>query len=103
MSPGGALRYNNRMTSPLPPVVENSAQTTMRFNLAQSQNVSVRIFDMLGKEVRTLANGQTFAAGQNLINWDGRDNTGSLVAPGTYYYQFNAGENIQTLKMQVAH
>ena len=62
----------------------------------------MRVFDILGKEVRSLVSGQTFAAGNNGINWDGRDNTGSTVASGAYYYQITAGENVQTVKMQVA-
>ena len=87
---------------PNPFVISNSGITSIRFTLAQPQDVSVRIFDMLGKEVRSLVNGQTFAGGSNQINWDGRDNTGSLVASGAYYYQLSAGENTQTVKMQVA-
>ena len=87
---------------PNPFVISNSAVTSIRFTLAGAQDVSVRIFDMLGKEVRSLVNGQTFSAGANQINWDGRDNTGSLVASGAYYYQLTAGENMQTVKMQVA-
>ncbi|MDP4220676.1 MAG: FlgD immunoglobulin-like domain containing protein [Bacteroidota bacterium] len=87
---------------PNPFVITNSGVTTIHFSIAESQNVSVRIFDMLGKEVRSLVSGETFAAGENQINWDGRDNTGSLVASGAYYYQVTAGENMQTVKMQVA-
>ncbi len=87
---------------PNPFVISTSGVTTIRFTLAQAENVSVRIFDMLGKEVRSLTSGQTFAIGANQINWDGRDNTGSLVASGAYYYQLTAGENMQTIKMQVA-
>jgi hypothetical protein len=87
---------------PNPFVLSNSALTTIRFNLATAQNVTVRVYDMLGKEVRSLVNDQTFAAGANSLNWDGRDNAGSIVAAGTYYYQLTAGENTQTVKMQVA-
>jgi hypothetical protein len=88
---------------PNPFVLSNSALTTIKFNLTEAQNVSVRIFDILGKEVRALVAGQTYAAGQNSINWDGRDNAGNFVTTGAYYYQLTAGENSQIVKMQVAH
>jgi len=88
---------------PNPFVISNTSITSIRFNLAQAQSVTVRIFDILGKEVRSLASGQTFAAGESQINWDGRDNAGNLVSSGAYYYQVSAGDNMQTVKMQVSH
>jgi hypothetical protein len=88
---------------PNPFILSTMNQTAIRFNLAQPQSVTVRIFDILGKEVRSLVAGQTYAAGQNMVNWDGRDNAGNLVVTGTYYYQLTAGENSQIVKMQVAH
>ena len=94
--------FSVEQNMPNPFVLTNTAQTTIRFNLAGAQNVTVRIFDVLGKEVRSLVSGQTFATGLNQINWDGRDNAGSIVVAGSYYYQLTAGENMQTVKMQVA-
>jgi hypothetical protein len=87
---------------PNPFVISTTSQTSIRFNLAHAENVTLRIYDMLGKEIRTLVSGQTFSNGLNSINWDGRDNVGNLVSTGTYYYQLIAGENTQTVKMQVA-
>ncbi|MFI5264087.1 MAG: FlgD immunoglobulin-like domain containing protein [Candidatus Kapaibacterium sp.] len=95
--------FNVGQNMPNPFVLTNAAQTSIRFNLAEAQSVSVRIFDVLGKEVRSLVSGQTFAAGASQINWDGRDNSGTLVPAGSYYYQLTAGENMQTVKMQVAN
>lgn len=105
MSGVGATTVNGfavEQNMPNPFVVSNSTFTTIRYNMAQAQSVTLRIFDILGKEIRTLISGQTVAAGQNQINWDGRDNSGSLVSDGAYYYQLTAGENTQTVKMQVA-
>lgn len=98
-----AAGFTVEQNMPNPFVITNSGTTAIRFTLAEAQNVTVRIFDVLGKEVRSLVSGQTFATGQNQINWDGRDNDGSFVASGAYYYQLTAGENMQTVKMQVAH
>jgi len=88
---------------PNPFVLSNSALTTIRFNLTEAQNVNVHVFDMLGKEVRSLVSDRAFPAGSNSINWDGRDNAGTVVPAGAYYYQVSAGEKTQTVKMQVAH
>ena len=40
-----------------------------------------------GRRVRNLVSGQEAAAGQRLIEWDGRDEVGNLVAPGTYRFR----------------
>ncbi len=46
--------------------------------------VSLKIYDLFGKEVKTLIDGcQT--PGNKTIVWDGRDNTGSIVSSGLYY------------------
>ncbi len=94
--------FSVEQNMPNPFIVSNASQTMIRFNLPTSQEVTVRVFDMLGKGIRTLVSGQTFAAGQSQLNWDGRDNAGSIVASGAYYYQVTAGDNVQTVKMQVA-
>ena len=40
-----------------------------------------------GKRIRNLVSGQDAAAGQHTIEWDGRDETGNLVAPGAYRFR----------------
>jgi len=88
---------------PNPFVLANSAYTTIKFNLAKAGNVTVRIFDMLGKEVRALKTGEVFPSGQSSIIWDGRDNAGNIVANGAYCYQFTTADHTQIMKMEVAH
>ena len=86
---------------PNPFVVNAAGHTTIGFDLAQSMNVTVRVFDMLGHEVRTLVADEGRAAGHNTVEWDGRDATGNLVATGLYYYQLVTPTFTQTVKMQV--
>lgn len=50
----------------------------------------LRIFDVRGRRVATLARG-VFPAGPLEIDWDGRDETGSVVAPGVYFARFDSG------------
>ncbi|MHB9012167.1 MAG: FlgD immunoglobulin-like domain containing protein, partial [Ignavibacteriaceae bacterium] len=72
--------------------------TTINFALPQSSNVKIVIYDMLGKEVRTLVNGDQ-VAGVHSIVWDGRNNFGSQVASGTYIYRVVAGNYSAVKKM----
>ena len=46
--------------------------------------VSLRIFDIGGRAVRTLASGDA-GAGAHAVEWDGRDDTGTTLASGTYF------------------
>jgi flagellar hook assembly protein FlgD len=46
--------------------------------------VQVKVFDVTGREVYTLAN-RAFQAGEHSLTWDGRDNSGSQVARGVYF------------------
>ncbi len=88
---------------PNPFVVSASGQTTIGFDLAAPENVTLRVFDVLGHEVRTLIAGSGRAAGPNTIQWDGRDNGGNVVADGMYFYQMVTPDFTGSAKMQVVH
>jgi YVTN family beta-propeller protein len=60
------------------------ASTELRFSLARPGVVSVAVYDVLGREVRVLARGQTFSAGPQRLGWDGRDGAGREVGAGVY-------------------
>ena len=99
-SPSGQVSSLDQ-SMPNPFVVSSVASTTIGFDLASSENVSLRVFDILGHEVRTLVGNETRAAGHNSIEWDGRDMNGNIVASGLYYYQIVTPDFTQTAKMQV--
>lgn len=53
--------------------------------------VQLKIFDLMGREVKTLV--QDFqAAGNYTVRWDGRDHNGQSVASGIYIYTLRAGQ-----------
>ena len=60
--------------------------------------MSLRIYDVGGRLVRTLFDGQQ-AAGQKMVTWDGRDERGRSVASGVYFYRLQAPSYKKTLKM----
>lgn len=72
--------------------------TTIAFNLAGPQIVHLGIFDVSGRLVRTLVNGDV-AGGRYAILWDGRDEAGQAVGSGVYYYRLDAGLTRQTKSM----
>ncbi|MBI9039521.1 MAG: T9SS type A sorting domain-containing protein [Bacteroidales bacterium] len=72
--------------------------TRICYQLPEQSNVSLVIFDMLGKEVRRLVN-LTQDDGYKSVQWNATDNSGKTVDAGTYLYQIQVGENVQTKRM----
>ncbi len=72
--------------------------TTMRYNLPKAGQVSLKIYNTLGQEIRTLVNGVR-PAGTNEIIWDGKNNSGNSVSSGIYLYRLKAGNFTLTKKM----
>ena len=60
---------------------------------------AVRVYDVQGKEVRTLRAGR-FEAGETLLGWDGRDARGDNVSPGIYFLAAEVGG--QSVRMKLA-
>ena len=63
--------------------------TTIAFQLSAQQTVSLVIYNILGKKVRTLIDNADYAAGAWKIQWDGRDETGRPASSGTYLYRLS--------------
>jgi len=72
--------------------------TTMRYDLPETDLVNITIYDMLGREVKTLIN-QTQDAGYRSVIWDATNDYGKPVSAGIYLYQIQVGEYISTKKM----
>ncbi|MBK7142200.1 MAG: T9SS type A sorting domain-containing protein [bacterium] len=72
--------------------------TTIRFSLPSRSQVKIEVFNLLGQSVRTLVKDQ-LSAGQHVVEWDGRDESGQEVASGVYLYRMSAGELELTRKM----
>jgi hypothetical protein len=62
-----------------------NATTSIRFSLPNTDDVSLTIFDIGGRSIKTLFNG-TLASGTHQIIWDGTDQSGESVSSGIYFY-----------------
>jgi hypothetical protein len=74
------------------------SQTTIRFALPRQSDVSLGVYDVGGRLVRTLVSGAR-PAGRHEARWTGRDNGGRAVASGVYFYRFRAGDFSETRKI----
>jgi hypothetical protein len=72
--------------------------TIIRYALPKSSFVTLQIYDMLGREVKTLINSEQ-NAGIHQVNWNGDNNYGSRVSSGTYIYTIRTGGFYTAKKM----
>ena len=63
--------------------------TTIGYAIPEAAQVSLKIFDMLGREITTLAEGG-MEPGRYVVEWNGRDLNGSSVGSGVYIYRMTA-------------
>jgi hypothetical protein len=66
-------------------------ETTIKYNLAETANVQLRIYNIVGQVVKTLV-GDRQAAGRYQVRWNGTDDRGVAVSSGIYFYQISAGK-----------
>ena len=74
--------------------------TTIKYTLEQPEFVSLKIYDIMGRLVKTLVNNKYKEA--NYIYsavWDGTNNKGKQIASGIYIYSLQPGSSMQTKKM----
>ena len=72
--------------------------TTIRYDLPSNEVVTLKIYDMMGREVRTLLSGYQ-TAGRYSIQWDGRNNYQEQISAGVYLYMIQTSEYIKTRKL----
>jgi len=72
--------------------------TAISYSLPANSFVSIKIYDMLGREVKTLVNSEQ-DAGIKTVMWNGENNSGSKVSSGTYIYVIKANEFYSARKM----
>jgi hypothetical protein len=70
-----------------------NSQTSFTFSIANDQLVSLKVFDLLGRDVATVVN-KNFEAGEHTVNW-----TATGLSSGVYMYKLTAGSFTETKKL----
>ena len=66
--------------------------TTIGYELAESADVTLQIYNVVGQVVRTLIAAEPQSVGRYQVRWDGMDDRGTPVSSGIYFYQLSAGK-----------
>ena len=76
--------------------------TTIKYDLAESADVTLQIYNVLGQVVRTLVASEVQDAGRYQIRWNGMNDRGVPVSSGVYFYQISAdGKFHHVLKLML--
>ncbi len=88
----GRLELARNVPNPFNP------STDIAFALPRDNRVTLKVFDVAGREVRTLVNDR-LDAGSHRVTWHGLNDSGAQVASGTYFYRLTVGGDVGTRKM----
>jgi flagellar hook assembly protein FlgD len=72
--------------------------TTLRYDLPEDADVRIMIYNIKGREIKTLINHQQ-NAGFKLVVWDATNDLDQPVSAGMYLYRISAGDFHQVKKM----
>jgi PKD repeat protein len=75
-------------------------ETTLEFRTSQDGPVKVQVFDIAGRLVRTLQDGN-LPAGYNSVRWNGTTATGNKVSSGVYYFKVSAVDGETVVRVTV--
>ena len=87
-----AFRLEQNFPNPFNPI------TTISFSLENTATVKLTVANLMGQTVRTLFAG-TLSTGNHFVQWDGRNDTGEIVATGTYLFRLENGRQVQVKKL----
>ncbi len=88
----GEISLNQNYPNPFNP------ETKISFALPQDSHVSLDIFDLLGRRVVRLIDGE-INAGSYTVTWDGRDAGGKEASSGIYFYRLSTDQGVRQEKM----
>ncbi len=73
--------------------------TTIAYSIEKDGPVTLAVYDIAGRRVRTLLNAKMTEAGSYTVTWDGLDDRGNNVSSGVYFCRFSSGETDSSTKM----
>jgi len=72
--------------------------TKIKYHLPKSSLVSIKVYNLLGEEIKTLID-QVETAGEKSVDWDGTNSLGQTVSSGVYIYRLEAEGMVLSRKM----
>ncbi|PKN80915.1 MAG: hypothetical protein CVU48_00400 [Candidatus Cloacimonetes bacterium HGW-Cloacimonetes-1] len=75
-------------------------QTNLRYSLKEAGNVTIDVFNVKGQIIRSFTKNHA-TPGYFSVTWDGKDNSGSSVSSGVYFYRMVSGKYSATRKMML--
>jgi hypothetical protein len=72
--------------------------TNLRFSLPERQSVTLAVYDLRGRLVRTLWSGEAHA-GEHSISWSGTDDAGRLASSGMYVARLSSPHGASVVRM----
>ena len=111
-TPNTGIMERSRVTpavglSPVTPALRQNSpnpfnpRTTIAFDLPRRSVVSLRVYDVYGRLVDVLLDGEITAEGHNEVVWHGGDAAGRAMPSGTYFYCLEAGGSTETRRMML--
>jgi len=82
-------------------VATSDEELRIVFEISLTLPVQAVVFDVVGRVVTRLRQGEIFPAGRHELRWNGRNADGQRVPTGLYFYQLQAGAQTQTAKVLV--
>jgi flagellar hook assembly protein FlgD len=89
-----------------PPVISvetfTGPSSTVALSLTEPTHVTVVVYDVRGKRVRTLVNG-ILPGGSHKIAWDGKDGDNRCAGDGVYFCRVKVGSVERAVKIPLVH
>ncbi len=94
--PVGRARLYQNYPNPFNPVTRIAY--TVPGSASSTNNVLLAVYDVRGALVKTLVNSPV-PGGRHVVEWDGKNNSGDMVASGVYFSRLSAGGVVDVKKM----
>jgi hypothetical protein len=73
-------------------------RTAISFQLSADSWMTLKVYDMLGREIETLVSGFV-TAGRHTVTWNGQNDRGEALSSGVYLYRLTVGSSVVTRRM----
>lgn len=75
--------------------------TNIRFVLPDNARIDLEVYDIQGRKVRTLIDGEVWRGGTNIVPWNGTDDQGDVLASGVYFLRMSSNGISKSRKMML--